>query len=83
MTMDTYWESKAPPSSVLGPFLSKQSSGSLAAMSLMFLGIGCYSIVTNDAGLPNVNPAFVLGANLTPIAWGLHVASWVQKENGN
>ena len=39
-------------------------------------------VVANDAGLPNVNPAFVLGSELTPISWGLHVASWILKENG-
>lgn len=80
--MESYWETKAPPSSVLGPFLSKQTSGTLAAMSLLALTVGSFCVVANDAGLPNVNPAFVLGSELTPISWGLHVASWIQKENG-
>mmetsp|Transcript_41822 Transcript_41822/g.82264 ORF Transcript_41822/g.82264 Transcript_41822/m.82264 type:complete len:116 (-) Transcript_41822:250-597(-) len=79
----TYWEGGAPPSKVLGPFLSKQSSSTLGVASLLFLAIGCYSCVTNDIfNLPVVKPELVLGANLTPIAWGLHVASWIQKQNG-
>lgn len=82
VAMDSYWETKAPPTSVLGPFLSKQSSGSIGVMSFLFFTIGVGCVVANDAGLPNVNPAFVLGSELTPISWGLHVASWILKENG-
>ena len=80
----TYWEGNAPPSSVLGPFLSKQNSGVLGIMSLAFLAIGSYSCVTNDiVNLPVVDPKLVFcGMAFTPISWGLHVASWIQKKNG-
>jgi len=78
----TFWDGAAPPSSVLGPLLSKQGSGTLGLASLLFFAIGTYSCVTNDAQLPIVDPKLVLGANLTPISWGLHVAAWVQKKNG-
>jgi hypothetical protein len=36
----TYWEGKAPPSKVLGPFLSKIPSGVLGPASLVFLIVG-------------------------------------------
>eukprot|EP00616_Rhizochromulina_sp_CCMP1243_P019641 CAMPEP_0118970472 /NCGR_PEP_ID=MMETSP1173-20130426/7366_1 /TAXON_ID=1034831 /ORGANISM="Rhizochromulina marina cf, Strain CCMP1243" /LENGTH=127 /DNA_ID=CAMNT_0006919843 /DNA_START=57 /DNA_END=440 /DNA_ORIENTATION=+ len=83
MAEDTYWEGKAPPSTVLGPVLSKTNSGLLGLTSLAFLAVGSYCAVQNNLfSLPDVNPLFVLGANLLPISWGLHVASWIQKENG-
>jgi len=80
---NTFWEGSAPPSSVLGPLLSKQGSGTLGMASLLFFAIGTYSCVTNDAQLPVVDPKLVLGGMaFTPISWGLHVAAWVQKSNG-
>jgi hypothetical protein len=30
----------------------------------------------------SINPAYVLGSFLTPISWGMHVAAWIQKQNG-
>jgi len=80
---DTYWEGLYPPSSVLGPILSKAPSGLLGVVSGLFLGIGLYSAQANDlSSLPVVHWEYVVGANLLPISWGLHVASWIQKENG-
>mmetsp|Transcript_3361 Transcript_3361/g.7782 ORF Transcript_3361/g.7782 Transcript_3361/m.7782 type:complete len:121 (-) Transcript_3361:242-604(-) len=82
VVQSTFWDGAAPPSQVLGPFLSKQSSSTLGLASLIFLAAGLYSCHTNNVNLPVVTPGLVLGANLTPISWGLHVASWVQKQNG-
>ncbi len=38
-----YWEGKAPPSKVLGPFLSKIPSVVLGPVSLVFLVAGLYA----------------------------------------
>ncbi|GAB5035941.1 Hypothetical protein NocV09_03100770 [Nannochloropsis oceanica] len=42
MEESTYWEGKAPPSVVLGPFLSKIPSGVLGPASLVALIVGSY-----------------------------------------
>ena len=72
-----------PTSAVLGPVLSKAPSGLLGLVSGVFLVIGLYCAEQNDLyTLPVVKPLNVLGTNLLPISWGLHVASWIQKKNG-
>ena len=77
----TYWETKAPPSSVLGPTLSKMSSGSLGVASIFALAGAGYA--AGAAGLYQVDVSVaIVNAGLAPVAWGLHVASWIQKENG-
>jgi hypothetical protein len=82
----TYWEGKAPSSAVLGPFLSKVPSGVLGPVSLVALMAGAYSVhesnIFNILTVDTINPAYVLASFLTPISWGLHVAAWIQKQNG-
>eukprot|EP00640_Fibrocapsa_japonica_P005625 CAMPEP_0113937518 /NCGR_PEP_ID=MMETSP1339-20121228/4127_1 /TAXON_ID=94617 /ORGANISM="Fibrocapsa japonica" /LENGTH=109 /DNA_ID=CAMNT_0000940317 /DNA_START=199 /DNA_END=528 /DNA_ORIENTATION=- /assembly_acc=CAM_ASM_000762 len=88
MTEDMSWTGNAPPSKVLGPFLSKIPSTILAPTSLIMFGFGTYcihasNIINNLMGDGVLHPELILGSTLVPISWGAHVACWIQKENGN
>ena len=67
--------------------LSKQNSALLGPVSLICLLVGTYctheSNIFHNLSAETVYPIFVLGSLLTPISWGLHVAAWIQKQNGN
>lgn len=88
---DTYWEGEYPPSKVLGPLMSKMPSGMLGMISLVFLGI-CVSSCAQSGALMQepgamangswVKPELVLGSFMGPLAWGTHVAAWIQRKNG-
>eukprot|EP00567_Pseudictyota_dubia_P017979 CAMPEP_0197432826 /NCGR_PEP_ID=MMETSP1175-20131217/816_1 /TAXON_ID=1003142 /ORGANISM="Triceratium dubium, Strain CCMP147" /LENGTH=141 /DNA_ID=CAMNT_0042961007 /DNA_START=37 /DNA_END=462 /DNA_ORIENTATION=- len=88
---DMTWEGEYPPSKVLGPIMSKMPSGVLGVISLMFLSICVYSCA-QSAALQQVPGAmndgswvkwyYVLGSFGGPLAWGTHVASWIQRKNG-
>ncbi|CAM9537012.1 unnamed protein product [Ectocarpus fasciculatus] len=84
--LDTYWEGKAPPSEVLGPALAKAPSVGLGVVSLVAFAAGTYCIhetnILHTVSPDNIQPLYVAGALLVPISWGLHVASWIQKQNG-
>ena len=86
-----FWEGEYPPSKVLGPLLSKMPSGVLGLCSALSLGICVYSCV--QSGILQQEPGafatgswvkaqYVLGGFGGPMAWGLHVASWIQRKNG-
>ena len=91
MAEDTYWEGEYPPSKVLGPIMSKMPSGMLGVLSLVFLGVcasSCY-----QSGLLQQEPGavatgawvkwyYVVGGFGGPLAWGTHVAAWIQRKNG-
>jgi hypothetical protein len=85
----TYWEGEAPPSKVLGPVLGKMNSGALGVISLILFAGGAYGL-NGIATLPgpwgteatNVLALYIVLAQLMPMSWGAHVASWVQKKNG-
>jgi hypothetical protein len=80
--MSTYWEGSAPPSSVLGPLLSKQSSSILGITSVACLSAAAYA-AGGQGGLFFVPlETQVILAGLAPLSWGLHVAAWIQKQNG-
>jgi hypothetical protein len=88
---ETYWEGEYPPSSVLGPLMSKMPSGMLGLLSLVFLGACGYSVFQSQilAQEPGavasgewVKWYYVLGSFGGPLAWGCHVASWIQRKNG-
>jgi hypothetical protein len=88
---DMYWEGEYPPSKVLGPIMSKMSSGLLGVLSLAFLGMCAYSCVQTTAlvqepgALANgawVKWYYVLMGMGGPLAWGTHVACWIQRKNG-
>lgn len=88
---DMYWEGEYPPSKVLGPLMSNMPSGFLGLLSLNLLGI-CFFSLYQTSLLTSVPGAFengswvkwyyVLGSFAGPLAWGTHVASWIQRKNG-
>jgi len=91
MAEDTYWEGEYPPSKVLGPLMSKMPSGMLGMISLVFLGICAYScgqsfaLQQEPGALASgswVKWYYVLGGFGGPLAWGTHVAAWIQRKNG-
>ena len=88
---DTYWEAEYPPSKVLGPLMSKMPSGMLGMVSLVFLGVCAYScgqsfaLQQEPGALASgswVKWYYVLGSFGGPLAWGTHVAAWIQRKNG-
>ena len=91
MAEDTYWEDEYPPSKVLGPLMSKMPSGMLGMISLVFLGACVYSCQASWALQQEpgaiasgswVKWYYVLGSFGGPLAWGTHVAAWIQRKNG-
>lgn len=86
-----YWEAEYPPSKVLGPIMSKMPSGTLGMLSLVFLTI-CVMSCVDSAALQREAGAIesgewvkwynVLGGFGGPLAWGTHVAAWIQRKNG-
>ncbi|KAL7533494.1 hypothetical protein ACHAWF_004520 [Thalassiosira exigua] len=91
MAEDMTWEGEYPPSKVLGPIMSKMGSGTLGLISLASLGICVYSCV--QSGLLLREPGAVESGSWVkwyyvvegfggPLAWGTHVASWIQRKNG-
>jgi len=88
---ETYWNAEYPPSKVLGPIMSKMPSGMLGALSIMFLGAlvisisGSAALQTEPGAFENgswVKWYYVLGSFGGPLAWGTHVAAWIQRKNG-
>mmetsp|Transcript_11014 Transcript_11014/g.15744 ORF Transcript_11014/g.15744 Transcript_11014/m.15744 type:complete len:130 (+) Transcript_11014:388-777(+) len=88
---DMYWEGEYPPSKVLGPIMSKMPSGLLGMISILCLGSCVYSCV--QSGVLQQEPGalqtgswvkwyYVLGSFGGPLAWGTHVAAWIQRRNG-
>mmetsp|Transcript_2319 Transcript_2319/g.1439 ORF Transcript_2319/g.1439 Transcript_2319/m.1439 type:complete len:137 (+) Transcript_2319:94-504(+) len=91
MAEDMTWEGEYPPSKVLGPIMSKMPSGLLGLISLACLGACAFSIaqsqvlIQEPGALENgswVKWYYVLGSFGGPLAWGTHVASWIQRKNG-
>jgi hypothetical protein len=91
MAEDTYWEGEYPPSKVLGPIMSKMPSSILGLVSLVFLGTCAFSCV--QSGILQQEPGaiasgewvkwyYILGSAMGPLAWGTHVACWIQRKNG-
>jgi hypothetical protein len=88
---DMYWEGEYPPSKVLGPIMSKMPSGALGMISLACLAACGYSLFQSN--LLQQEPGalsdgswvkwyYILGSFCGPIAWGTHVAAWIQRKNG-
>ena len=91
MAEDMYWEGEYPPSKVLGPLMSKMPSGLLGVVSLVFAGACAYSCVQSSI-LQQEPGALSTGSWIKwyyvamgfggPLAWGTHVACWIQRKNG-
>lgn len=92
MAEDMSWEGEEyPPSKVLGPIMSKMPSGLLGGLSLL-CAIACVASLAGSGALQQEAGAmssgtwvkwyFILGSFGGPFAWGLHVASWIQRQNG-
>jgi hypothetical protein len=92
MAEDMTWEGEEyPPSKVLGPIMSKMPSGLLGLISVV-CATACVLSITGSAALQQEPGAFengswvkwyyILGSFGGPLAWGTHVASWIQRKNG-
>ena len=91
MAEDMTWEGEYPPSKVLGPIMSKMPSGVLALVSMACLAACVYSCVQSGLLLREpgavetgswVKAQYVAMGFGGPLAWGTHVASWIQRKNG-
>jgi hypothetical protein len=91
MAEDTYWEGEYPPSKVLGPIMSKMPSTLLGVLSMVFLTTCVLSCVQSNvlqqepgaiADGSWVKWYLVAGSFGGPLAWGTHVAAWIQRKNG-
>ena len=92
MAEDMTWEGEEyPPSKVLGPIMSKMSSGQLGLISILFASACAYSIFQSSileqepgalASGSWVKWYYIAGSFGGPFAWGTHVASWIQRKNG-
>jgi hypothetical protein len=91
MAEDMTWEGEYPPSKVLGPIMSKMPSGLLGVISMAALGVCIYSCVQTGILLREpgaiengswVKWYYVVEGLGGPLAWGTHVASWIQRKNG-
>mmetsp|Transcript_12917 Transcript_12917/g.30450 ORF Transcript_12917/g.30450 Transcript_12917/m.30450 type:complete len:133 (-) Transcript_12917:62-460(-) len=80
-TKETYWETKAPSSDVLG-IGAGVSSGNFAAASVFAALVGGYCTGQVIPLTVEPNPLFLAGSFLLPYSWALHVAAWIQKNNG-
>jgi nitroreductase len=62
------------------------SSGVFGVTSAIALVVGLYCVaqsnLLNILSGSTVNGWYVAGSLLVPYSWGLHVASWIQKQNG-
>ena len=85
-TVDTWWGDKDYPDSVvlgIGKNVPSKVFGVTSGLAL-FIGLYCVaqSNLLNILSGSTVNGFYVAGALLVPYSWGLHVACWIQKQNG-
>ena len=80
------WGDKEYPDSVVLGIGKNVPSKFYGVTSGLALGIGLYCIaqsnLLNILSGSTVNGFYVFGALLVPYSWGLHVACWIQKQNG-
>lgn len=83
---DTWWGDKEYPDSIVLGIGKDVPSGVFGVTSGFALAIGCYCVaqsnLLNILSGSTVNGFYVAGALLVPYSWGLHVAAWIQKQNG-
>jgi hypothetical protein len=83
---DMWWGDKTyPPSRVLG-IGRNVGSNVYGILSGLAFGIGAYCVaqsnLLNILSGSTVNGWYVAGSLLVPYSWGLHVACWIQRQNG-
>lgn len=83
---DTWWGDKDYPSSVVLGIGKDVPSSIYGVTSAIAFSVGAYCIaqsnIINILSGSTVNGFYVAGALLVPYSWGLHVAAWIQKQNG-
>ena len=83
---DTWWGDKDYPDSIvlgIGKNVPSNVFGITSGLAL-FIGVYCVaqSNLLNILSGSTVNGWYVAGSLLVPYSWGLHVAAWIQKQNG-
>jgi hypothetical protein len=91
MAEDMSWTGEYPPSQVRGPVMSKMPSGLLGVASIVSLSVCAYSCAQSGV-LQHEEGALSTGSWVKwyysvcgfggPLAWGTHVAAWIQRKNG-
>eukprot|EP00965_Chrysotila_dentata_P188002 6172467-Pleurochrysis_carterae.AAC.2 len=83
---DTWWGDKDYPDSIVLGIGKGVPSIVYSVSSLIALALGSYCVaesnLLNILSGSTVNGFYVVGAVLVPYSWGLHVAAWIQKQNG-
>ena len=85
-TQDMWWGDKDYPDSLVLGIGKNVPSAVYGPLSGIALAIGIYCVaqsnLLNILSGSTINAWYVLGALLVPYSWGLHVACWIQKQNG-
>merc|ERR1719446_1880590 len=83
---DTWWGDKEYPDSVVLGIGKNVPSKVFGVTSGLAFAIGVYCVaqsnLLNILSGSTVNGFYVAGSLLVPYSWGLHVAAWIQKQNG-
>ena len=83
---DTWWGDKEYPDSIVLGIGKDVPSAVFGVTSGLALAIGAYCVtqsnLLNILSGSTVNGFYVFGSLLVPYSWGLHVAAWIQKQNG-
>jgi len=85
-TQDMWWGDKEYPDSIVLGIGKNVPSNVFGVTSGIALIVGLYCVaqssLLNILSGSTVNGFYVAGSLLVPYSWGLHVASWIQKQNG-
>jgi len=81
-----YWNGEYPPSTVLGPWLSKAPAGLLNPLSLVFMVAGVYSVHQSNVFFTlqgeGMHPQYMgPSAMLMFLSFFTHIAGWIQMKN--
>jgi len=83
---DTWWGDKDYPDSVVLGIGKNVPSAVYGPASAVALAIGLYCVaqsnLLNILSGSTINGWYVAGSLMVPYSWGLHVACWIQKQNG-
>jgi len=83
---DTWWGDKEYPDSIVLGIGKNVPSAVYGPLSGIALAIGIYCVaqsnLLNILSGSTINAWYVAGSLLVPYSWGLHVACWIQKQNG-